>query len=651
MGRIQELSESLANQIAAGEVVERPASVVKELVENAIDAGSTQIDILLEEAGLKKIQIIDNGEGIAKEDVGSAFKRHATSKIHTRNDLFRIRTLGFRGEALPSIASVSEVTLETAVQSEDQGSFLSLKGGKVVEERPSSLRKGTKITVENLFFNTPARLKYVKSLQTELANVGDIVNRLALSHPEVAFRLVHDGNRMLTTPGNGDLKQCIAGIYGVATAKKMREIKAKDLDFTIHGYFSLPEITRASRNYLSIIINGRYIKNFLLNRAIIEGYGSKLMVGRFPIAIIEIQMDPLLVDVNVHPTKQEVRLSKEKELSNLISATIKEALTDEVLIPKVNYEEVVKKSPTKKELAEQLSMDFREVNQPKTDLKFDAATGEFYIKENPSENVDNFVDSFSGKRVKLQEEQKTSEEQPTPITFDESNETNQFSDKVDNFVDNSSYIIEETVNNESVEAPKSSFPALEYFGQMHGTYLFAQSNEGLYIIDQHAAQERIKYEYYREAIGKVGEDLQSMLIPIVLEYPHDEWLKITERQEILAKVGIHLEPFGANSFIVREHPTWYEAGKEEDITKEIIEIVLESGQIDLAKFREDAAIMMSCKRSIKANHYLNDQQARALLVDLAKTENPFNCPHGRPVLIQFTNREMERMFKRIQDSH
>lgn len=651
MGRIQELSESLANQIAAGEVVERPASVVKELVENAIDAGSTQIDILLEEAGLKKIQIIDNGEGIAKEDVGNAFKRHATSKIHTRNDLFRIRTLGFRGEALPSIASVSEVTLETAVQSEDQGSFLSLKGGKVVEERPSSLRKGTKITVENLFFNTPARLKYVKSLQTELANVGDIVNRLALSHPEVAFRLVHDGNRMLTTPGNGDLKQCIAGIYGVATAKKMREIKAKDLDFTIHGYFSLPEITRASRNYLSIIINGRYIKNFLLNRAIIEGYGSKLMVGRFPIAIIEIQMDPLLVDVNVHPTKQEVRLSKEKELSNLISATIKEALTDEVLIPKVNYEEVVKKSPTKKELAEQLSMDFREVNQPKTDLKFDGATGEFYIKENPSENVDNFVDSFSGKRVKLQEEQKTSEEQPTPITFDESNETNQFSDKVDNFVDNSSYIIEETVNNESVEAPKSSFPALEYFGQMHGTYLFAQSNEGLYIIDQHAAQERIKYEYYREAIGKVGEDLQSMLIPIVLEYPHDEWLKITERQEILAKVGIHLEPFGANSFIVREHPTWYEAGKEEDITKEIIEIVLESGQIDLAKFREDAAIMMSCKRSIKANHYLNDQQARALLVDLGKTENPFNCPHGRPVLIQFTNREMERMFKRIQDSH
>ncbi|MFC4710982.1 DNA mismatch repair endonuclease MutL [Enterococcus eurekensis] len=651
MGRIQELSESLANQIAAGEVVERPASVVKELVENAIDAGSTQIDILLEEAGLKKIQIIDNGEGIAKDDVGSAFKRHATSKIHTRNDLFRIRTLGFRGEALPSIASVSEITLETAVQNEDQGSYLSLKGGKVVEERPSSLRKGTKITVENLFFNTPARLKYVKSLQTELANAGDIVNRLALSHPEVAFRLVHDGNRMLTTPGNGDLKQCIAGIYGVDTAKKMREIKNQDLDFKIHGYFSLPEVTRASRNYLSIIINGRYIKNFLLNRAIIEGYRSKLMVGRFPIAIIEIQMDPLLVDVNVHPTKQEVRLSKEKELSQLISSTIQEALKDEVLIPKVNYQEIVKKAPAKKIPAEQLAMDFREAGTPKTDLQFNPMTGEFFIKEVPVINVDNSVDSLSGKSVKLPIGEMNNQEVPPPTVFEEPNEKSNDSAQVDNFVDNSSYIIEETENNPSEEVIKSSFPALEYFGQMHGTYLFAQSNEGLYIIDQHAAQERIKYEYYRKEIGKMGDALQSLLVPIVLEYPHDEWVKITERQAILEEVDIHLETFGTNSFIVREHPTWYETGKEEEITREIIEIVLETGQIDLAKFREETAIMMSCKRSIKANHYLNDQQARVLLADLAKTENPFNCPHGRPVLIQFTNREMERMFKRIQDSH
>jgi DNA mismatch repair protein MutL len=299
MGKIQELSERLANQIAAGEVVERPASVVKELVENAVDAGSTQIDIFIEEAGLRKIQVIDNGEGIAEEDVLTAFKRHATSKIHNRDDLFRIRTLGFRGEALPSIASVSILSIETAVKGAQQGSFVRLKGGAVEEHLPANLRQGTKITVENLFYNTPARLKYVKTLQTELANIGDIVNRIALSHPEVAFRLVHEGNKMLSTTGSGQLKQTIAGIYGVETAKKMIAIDTEDLDFKVTGFVSLPEVTRASRNYLSTIINGRYIRNFALNKAIVAGYGSKLMVGRFPLAVLEIKMDPLLVDVNV----------------------------------------------------------------------------------------------------------------------------------------------------------------------------------------------------------------------------------------------------------------------------------------------------------------------------------------------------------------
>lgn len=303
MAKIEELSEMLANQIAAGEVIERPASVVKELVENAIDAHSTQIDIRIEEAGLRKIQVIDNGDGIPSSEAEKAFKRHATSKIHSRDDLFRIRTLGFRGEALPSIASVSEVTLETSTGKE-KGTYLHLKGGKIIEQRSSDARKGSKITVENLFFNTPARLKYVKSLQTELANIGDMINRLAMSHPDIAFRLVHDDNQMLRTVGNGDLRQTLAGIYGVQTAKKMRPIANENLDFKIGGYISLPEVTRASRNYLSIMVNGRYIKNYLLNKAIIEGYGSKLMVGRFPIAAITIDMDPLLVDVNVHPTKQ-----------------------------------------------------------------------------------------------------------------------------------------------------------------------------------------------------------------------------------------------------------------------------------------------------------------------------------------------------------
>ncbi|MGX7196210.1 DNA mismatch repair endonuclease MutL [Enterococcus olivae] len=674
MGKIQELSERLANQIAAGEVVERPASVVKELVENAIDAGSTQIDILLEEAGLRKIQVTDNGEGIVEEDVENAFKRHATSKIHTRDDLFRIRTLGFRGEALPSIASVSEVTIDTASQEEQQGTFLRMKGGTIEERRPSALRQGTKITVEHLFFNTPARLKYVKTLQTELANIGDIVNRLALSHSDIAFRLVHDGNKMLSTSGNGDLKQAIAGIYGLQTAKKMRELQAKDLDFEITGYISLPEVTRASRNYMSTIINGRYIKNFALNKAIVNGYGSKLMVGRFPLAVLEIRMDPLLVDVNVHPTKQEVRLSKEEELTTLISQTINEVLREENLIPNAADNLRFKKKVSDQKKAEQLSIELEQPRASKTDLSFDKQTGDFYIEESFEQPVDNFVDNHGDKPGEFSKNANEDRSKvDTPIENRQVNflETdNGKKENVENF-DETPWTDEETEGNTTLhpefdlqdkgqqmiervmeeEAPKQRFPELEYFGQMHGTYLFAQSQDGLYIVDQHAAQERIKYEYFRKQIGEVGDDLQELLVPIVLDYPNSDALKLKEQTEALKKVGIALEEFGANSFIVRAHPTWYPSGQEEEIIREMIDMLLTTGKVSVHQFREATAIMMSCKRSIKANHYLNPQQARVLLEDLAQCENPFNCPHGRPVLIHFTNSDMERMFKRIQDPH
>ena len=628
MGKIEELSQTLANQIAAGEVVERPASVVKELVENAIDANSTQIDIYLEESGLKKIQVIDNGDGIESADVLNAFKRHATSKIHSRDDLFRIRTLGFRGEALPSIASVSEVTLETSTGN-GEGSFVFLSGGAVKEHKPHSLRKGTSLSVENLFFNTPARLKYVKTLQTELANIGDIVNRLAMSHPDIAFRLFHDDNRMLVTTGNGELKQTIAGIYGVANAKKMLAVKKEDLDFKLSGYISLPEVTRASRNYMSLIINGRFIKNYVLNKAIIEGYGSKLMVGRFPLVVLQIEMDPLLVDVNVHPTKQEVRLSKEKELVVLISTAIQEALSDRNLIPNVGDSGTFHKKLVQEEKVEQLGFDFitkkeSKFERPKlkeSDLAYNQSTGDFYVKPTNS-----------------------AEESQEPVREVEKEEIFHVEE-----TESVASIIEPLQETEPETMPH--FPELAYFGQMHGTYLFAQNQDGLFIIDQHAAQERIKYEYFRKKIGEVSNDLQELLVPIVLDFSKDDLIRIMENKEVLEEVGIYLEEFGNNSLIVRSHPTWYIPGQEEAIIREMIDIFLETGQASVAKFREDTAIMMSCKRSIKANHYLDEKQARALLEDLKECENPFNCPHGRPVLIQFSNKDMEKMFKRIQDPH
>ncbi|MEG0442982.1 MAG: DNA mismatch repair endonuclease MutL [Carnobacterium sp.] len=652
MAKIQELSEILANQIAAGEVIERPASVVKELIENAIDAGSTQIDILIEEAGLRKIQIIDNGVGIDSDEVLNAFKRHATSKIYSRDDLFRIRTLGFRGEALPSIASVSEITLETSTGSQ-QGTFVKLKGGQVIEERPNQARKGTTLTVENLFFNTPARLKYVKTLQTELANVTDIVNRMALSHPQIAFRLVHDGNQLTRTAGNGDLKQTLAGIYGVSTAKKMRKIEKEDLDFKISGYISLPEITRASRNYISIIINGRYIKNYLLNKAIIAGYRSKLMVGRFPIAVIEIDIDPLLIDVNVHPTKQEVRISKEKELMELIEAAINECLSGEQLIPEALGNLGFKKETQQaQQPTEQTRLDFAQSSSDEKAERSIPSNNRHTMHSPPAVEQSRSVafEDTSGQEMK-----------PEDFVFNEKTDysaNDQLEDmkKIAPVSDahRQPYLqtAEKMLTTESPEKDQvAHLPLLEYVGQMHGTYLFAQNENGLYILDQHAAQERIKYEYFRKKIGEVSTDLQDLLVPLLLDYPSNDAIKIKENQEALEKVGIYLEPFGQNSFLLRSHPVWFNQGEEETIVREMIDLLLEQGTVNVAKFREASAIMMSCKGSIKANHYLNDTEARALLVDLAKTENPYNCPHGRPVLIQFTTNDMEKMFKRIQDSH
>ena len=676
MAKIRELSQILTNQIAAGEVIERPASVVKELVENAIDANSTQIDVFIEEAGLKKVQVTDNGDGIAADEVKLAFTRHATSKIYTQDDLFRIHSLGFRGEALPSIASVAKVSIETAV-AEQSGTYLSIKGGVIGEERPNKSRKGTTIIVEDLFYNTPARLKYIRSLQAELSNITDIMNRIALSHPEIAFRLHHEGNQLLHTAGNGDLRQTIAGVYGTMTAKKMKLIESENLDFKVKGYVSLPDTTRASRNYITLILNGRFIKNYTLNKAIIDGYGSKLMVGRYPLAVIVMDADSLLLDVNVHPSKKEVRISKEKELGELIQNAIAAVLRTEERIPSgIENLKFKRQSPAEPIRTEQLSVSFRSydqelVQETETKLPATSENEDFQSLETswdnrpahnendghikpftdsaetepredlplPSEEQDVYVVPFSGQPKQDRNEPSApylSGEPKNPAAHEEP--------------------IMKTVQKVEAEAEKGSaskrpFPDLHFFGQMHGTYLFAQNENGLYIIDQHAAQERIKYEYYREEIGKVSTDLQGLLIPIMLDYPVNEFQLIQGSREVLEEMGLFLEPFGQNSFIVEKHPAWFTPGEEEDILKELVEMFLTEGDISIKKLREATAIMMSCKRSIKANHFISDNEARQLLIDLAKTDNPYNCPHGRPVLIQFSNQDMEKMFKRIQDPH
>lgn len=642
MSKIIELPEVLANQIAAGEVVERPSSVVKELVENAIDAGSTQITVEIEESGLKKIQVTDNGQGIENDDVALSLRRHATSKIKNQADLFRIRTLGFRGEALPSIASISDLTIKTAVKGADHGTLLVAKGGEILSQEPISTPVGTKITVEDLFFNTPARLKYMKSLQAELGHIVDVINRQSLGHPEIAFTLIDEGRELTKTAGTGDLRQAIAGIYGLNTAKKMVEISNSDLDFEVSGYISLPELTRANRNYITILINGRYIKNFLLNRAILDGYGSKLMVGRFPLAVIDIQIDPYLADVNVHPTKQEVRISKEKELMQLIREAIAESLREQDLIPDA-LENLAKSSVRKVEKPVQTSLPLKQ-----TSLYYDQKRQDFFLKSDnqiaenqsdpasePVNQVDNSVKSVSSSTSVKQAQRPQPEGQDgehPDIDFSKKAQTHKLMDRLD-------------------REESSAFPELDYFGQMQGTYLFAQGQGGLYIIDQHAAQERVKYEYYREKIGEVDSSLQQLLVPYLFEFRAEDFINLQEKMPLLNQVGIYLEPYGNNTFILREHPIWMKEEEIESGVYEMCDMLLLTDQVSIKVYRAELAIMMSCKRSIKANHALDDYSARNLLVQLSQCKNPYNCPHGRPVLVNFTKSDMEKMFRRIQENH
>ncbi|GLY10404.1 DNA mismatch repair endonuclease MutL [Pseudobacillus badius] len=642
MGKIIQLDDTLSNKIAAGEVVERPASVVKELVENAIDAESTVIEIDVEEAGLESIRIVDNGTGIEPDDVLKAFSRHATSKIKDETDLFRIRTLGFRGEALPSIASVSELSLTTGT-GEGPGTEIVLSGGIVQKHEPAASRKGTDIKVSGLFFNTPARLKYMKTIHTELGNITDVVNRLALAHPEVAMRLRHNGRALLQTTGNGDVRQVLAAIYGLNTAKKMVPLAASSLDFQVEGWISLPEVTRASRNYLSVMVNGRFIKNYSLAKAIQEGYHTLLPIGRYPIAFVNITMDPILVDVNVHPAKLEVRFSKEQELQEVVTRAIREAFQKETLIPEA-APAVKPAQPSSRQ--QEFSFDDSQRQAIKEDRPAPAFSSASVTRRESLPPVSQRKELYTRELDEATGEQPDEyvpmEMKETAEAFTEAVFTPQAASSADAAEADDGYG-QET----GIEEQESRLPPLYPIGQMHGTYIFAQNEKGLYMIDQHAAQERLKYEFFREKVGQVEKELQDMLVPITLEYSADDCIKISEHLEDLKSVGVFLEPFGERAFIVHSHPQWLPKGEEQQMIEGIIEQMLSMRKVDIKKLREEAAIMMSCKASIKANHHLRNDEIQQLLDDLRRCSDPFTCPHGRPIVVHYSTYQIEKMFKRI----
>lgn len=644
MGKIKELETSLANKIAAGEVVERPSSVVKELLENAIDAQATEINIEVEQSGVSSIRVVDNGTGIAQEDLGLVFHRHATSKIVADDDLFHIRTLGFRGEALASISSVAKVTLKTCTDNEN-GHEIYAENGKIIHQKPAKAKKGTDIQVDSLFYNTPARLKYIKSLYTELGKITDIVNRMAMSHPEIRISLVSDGKKLLSTNGSGRTNEVMAEIYGMKVAKDLVHISGDTSDYHLEGFVAKPEHSRSNKHYISIFINGRYIKNFVLNKAILEGYHTLLTIGRFPICYINIQMDPILVDVNVHPTKLEVRLSKEDQLYDLIVTKIREAFKDKILIPQNDLNHASKKNKVLETFEQQ------KINFEKQQSQI-GETSAPYVHDQKDKNHD--VESHKNN---------------LDSTSSTNNESTEVSNELHNHIDDSYlqsqkevlFDMEQNTSNEYEisnqqsndikgtvsQTPHRRVPYMEIVGQVHGTYIIAQNENGIFMIDQHAAQERIKYEYFREKIGEVTNEVQNLLIPLTFHFSKDEQMIIDQYKDELDKVGVHLEHFGGHDYIVNSYPVWFPKEEAEEIIKDMIELVLKHKSVDVKKIREDAAIMMSCKKSIKANHYLKNNEMADLIDQLREAEDPFTCPHGRPIIINFSNYELEKLFKRV----
>ena len=593
MSVIKQMDELLANKIAAGEVVERCASVVKELVENSIDALAKEIKIILKDAGTKEIKVIDDGIGMDKDDAVMAFNRHATSKIITEDDLYNINTLGFRGEALASIASVSEVTLKTC--QEKQGTLVKINGGKLLSVENSDGRIGTEVTVANLFYNTPARLKHLKSLYTELASITDYVNKIALSHPEIRFTLINNDSILLKTDGSNNLLKTIKAIYGTDVAKKMLEIEANDEDYKISGFISLPEIHRSNRNGIVTLVNSRVVRNSELNKAINDSYHSYKPDTRYPIVVINIELDPSLVDVNIHPTKMDIKFSKLEELISLISTTIKERIKNINLIPHIEekYEindeiisnNIIDLTPLKEEYQEQT-------------LVFDLPEKETIKEEN---------------KEYIKEEE---------TTFDE-------------------------IKEEETEYLEKKFPELSIVGVVNGTYIVCQNEEGMYLIDQHAAKERVNYEFYLKKLGEPNLEVTPMLFPLTLEYPVNEYIVIREHFDTLTDIGFNIEEFGINSVIIKAHPTWLPKGYENEAIKHILEaIVTFENKFSIEKFNESVATMMSCKLAIKANQYVSTEELEKLILDLKNCDNPFNCPHGRPTIVFHSNYDLEKMFKR-----
>ena len=597
MAKIMQMDTQLSNMIAAGEVVERPGGIVKELIENAIDAHATRIEIHCLEGGISRIEIIDNGDGMDKEDAQKAFSRHATSKIRTTEDLWSISTLGFRGEALPSIASVSKTTLISCDGKES--TQVKVEYGEMVDVSDAPSSKGTTIVVEGLFQRTPARLKHLKSSHYEAAVIQDMVQKFALSHPEIAFHLVIDGKQSLKTSGLGSLKEVMVQIYGRDCLKNTFEVKGEDYDYQVTGLASLPHLTRANKNYIHLFVNGRMVKSYRLTKAVLEGYRSYLFNERYPIVVLNITMDERLVDVNVHPSKWEIRLSKQQQLEYLIQDVIRDCLKAQFASPELTATQVFQQAFVEPEV------------QPVAEIKLPRQverTEVFHTAEKIYAQP-----SFSLNESTKEEKEEVLSVQETEVSYAE---------KI------------------------KPFPVMEPLAQLHGKYILAEAEEGLYIIDQHAAQERVNYEKFRDQFDSQDEAMTEMLVPVMVQASAHVMHRLDELNELLRIFPLELESFGQTTLIARQIPLWMQKVDETAFLQDVVDLFDSEKSLNPTDLNKDRIATMACHHSIRFNRVLSRAEMVEVVESLKKCRQPYHCPHGRPTFILISQNQLVKDFKR-----
>ncbi len=586
MGKIILLDEEIANKIAAGEVVERPASVVKELIENSIDAGSSRIEISVTDGGLTDLTVSDNGVGMDVRDAELAFSRHATSKIRNAGDLEKIETLGFRGEALPSIAAVSKINLKTRMKGSVSGTELTVEGGRVLKKSETGCPLGTIVEVSGIFYNTPARQKHMKSPAVEAGHISNVVNKFAMGYPQISFQLRSNRDVVLKTSGRGSLLECIANIYGAETARDMLLIDAGDGETRISGYLGKPSLTRSGRNHQTVYINGRYVRNRLVGEAVEKAYHSMLMIGRHPVFILNITINPEEVDVNIHPAKTEVRLAQEKALGDLITAAVTDILSKNRLIPVIE----LKRRMLSRE-------DVQAGRQEEWKVPYTQVSAVGRVSELPAGS------EYAG-----------------PV---------------------------DTGRDLSVEEVLTGFPDLRPVGQIDCTYIVAQGPDGMYLIDQHAAHERILYEKYMAGPDDFTAS-EQLLFPETVQLTHQETQLLIEKVLVFADLGFVIEHFGGDSFILRAVPTGTAQSGGKEIFLDLLDYFSRNRYTISGKaLREKLLITMACKNAIKANYKMACSEMESLLAQLANTRQPYTCPHGRPTMIHLSGYELEKKFKRV----